>query len=132
MSTRQASCSCGQLRLECAGDPVRVSVCHCLACQQRTGSTFGAQGRFRREQVTVLAGPSRTFVRTGDSGGSITFHFCPGCGSTVYWEIPGMPDHLAVAVGAFADPHFPAPTVSIYEARQHPWVAFTTHVEHLD
>lgn len=36
MTTRQASCSCGQLRLTCAGEPVRISVCHCLECQRRT------------------------------------------------------------------------------------------------
>lgn len=27
-----------------------------------------------------------------------------------------------VAVGAFADPSFPAPRVSIYDSRRHPWV----------
>ena len=45
MTTRDASCSCGQLHLTCEGEPVRISVCHCLACQQRTGSAFGVQAR---------------------------------------------------------------------------------------
>ena len=31
----------------------------------------------------------------------------------------GMPDFVAVAVGAFADPNFPPPRVSVYEERQH-------------
>ncbi|MFN2470768.1 MAG: aldehyde-activating protein, partial [Gaiellaceae bacterium] len=38
MSNRHAACSCGQLRLTVEGEPVRVSICHCLACQRRTGS----------------------------------------------------------------------------------------------
>jgi hypothetical protein len=29
---------------------------------------------------------------------------------------------VGVAVGAFADPNFPAPQVSIYDSRRHPWV----------
>jgi hypothetical protein len=29
---------------------------------------------------------------------------------------------VSVAVGALADPTFPAPRVSIYECRRHPWV----------
>jgi hypothetical protein len=29
---------------------------------------------------------------------------------------------VSVAVGAFADPHFPAPRVSVYDCRRHPWV----------
>jgi hypothetical protein len=33
-------------------------------------------------------------------------------------------------VGAFADPQFPAPTVSIYEECMHPWVSIPTALEH--
>jgi hypothetical protein len=29
---------------------------------------------------------------------------------------------VAVPVGAFADPTFPAPKFSVYEHRKHPWV----------
>ena len=30
------------------------------------------------------------------------------CGSTVYWEGTGFPGLVAVAIGTFADPDFPA------------------------
>src|SRR3954469_24991706 len=106
MTTRRAACTCGELHLTIEGDPVRVSMCHCLACQQRTGSAFGVQARFNRDQVSGLPGRSARFTRTGDSGSSITFYFCPSCGSTVFWEPAGMPGFVAVAVGAFADPTF--------------------------
>ena len=46
MTTRTASCRCGQLQRDGAGDPVRVSVCHCLNCQKRSGSAFAAQARW--------------------------------------------------------------------------------------
>ena len=46
MNTRTASCSCGQLTATTTEDPIRVGICHCLACQRRTGSVFGAQARF--------------------------------------------------------------------------------------
>ena len=118
MTSRVASCSCGQLRLTCEGEPVRISICHCLECQKRTGSVFATQARFARESVTI-EGRATQWTRLGDSGGSVTFNFCPVCGSTVYWEAP--PGFVAVAVGAFADPTFPPPKVSVYEERQHPW-----------
>jgi|HubBroStandDraft_6_1064221.scaffolds.fasta_scaffold60507_2 hypothetical protein len=35
MTNHEAACSCGHLRLTCQGDPVRVSMCHCLECQRR-------------------------------------------------------------------------------------------------
>jgi hypothetical protein len=69
-------------------------------------------------------------VRTADSGNRITFHFCPDCGSTVYYRLDQVPDAIAVPVGAFADPAFPAPKVSVYEARRHAWTGMPADVEH--
>ncbi len=120
MTTRLASCSCGQLRLSCDGQPVRLSLCHCLECQKRTGSVFAVQARYPRAAVTI-EGASAQWSRTGDSGGTAIFHFCATCGATVFWEFVGAPEFIAVAVGAFADPAFPPPTVSVYEDRMHPW-----------
>lgn len=116
----------------CSGEPVRVSICHCLECQKRTGSVFGTQARFRRQDITI-EGRSTAFSRAGDSGNTATLHFCPTCGSTVYWEPAALPDFVSVAVGAFADPSFPAPHVSVYEARRHAWALPTgIPLEHMD
>lgn len=131
MTTRTASCSCGQLSLTVTGDPIRVSVCHCLACQRRTGSTYGAQARFAAAHVTAH-GRSTEYLRVGDSGGRVTFHFCPRCGSTVYYQLDEVPDAVAIPVGAFADPGFPPPRVSVYEVRRHAWVSVPKDAEHYD
>lgn len=128
---RVARCCCGQLSVECRGEPARVSVCHCLACQRRTGSVFGAQARFRDDQIRIQ-GRAKRFERTGDDGGRVTTRFCTDCGSTVYWTIDALPGAVAIAVGAFADPAFPRPTVAIYEDRRHPWVQTSTPPERLD
>ncbi len=100
-------------------------MCHCLACQKRTGSAFGIQARFPRANVTI-DGTSSEWSRVGDEGGGAKFHFCATCGATVYYEIVDMPDFIAVPIGNFADPTFPPPRVSVYGVRRHPWVA-TTH-----
>ena len=118
---RQAGCRCGQLRLACAGDPIRVSVCHCLDCQRRSGSAFAAQARFPAEQVTVQ-GESQAYAHSGESGNVTRFHFCPACGSGVFYRHDHAPDTIAVALGAFDDPHAFAPAFSMYENRKHPWV----------
>jgi hypothetical protein len=130
MSNRLASCSCGQLIAQVAGEPVRVSICHCLACQRRTGSTFAQQAKFRRDQVLV-SGVSSEYVRVGDEGPGAKFHFCPTCGSTVYYEPQEQKEYLAIPVGAFADPSFPAPTFSVYEERMHSWVGLPEGIEHM-
>jgi hypothetical protein len=130
MTHRIASCSCGQLQAHVASDPIRVSVCHCLACQRRTGSVFGAQARFASTAVTIQ-GTSKEFVRVGDEGSRCTFRFCPECGSTVYYTAEGLEDSIAIPVGAFADPKFPSPTFSVYEERMHGWVVMPADIEHM-
>ena len=98
MMTRRAACSCGQLRLEIEGEPSRVSMCHCLECQRRTGAVISNQARFHREQIT-FAGQATAWSRKAESGNALTFYFCPTCGSTVYWEGKGFPGYVAVAIG---------------------------------
>ena len=129
MGIRTATCSCGQLRVTVAADPVRVSICHCLACQQRTGSVFGVQARWPADQVTT-EGETRVWRRIGDEEGSaMDFRFCPVCGSTVWFSQADEPQFIAVAIGAFADPTFPAPVRAIYEERRHPWVGLPDEIE---
>jgi len=121
MSERTATCRCGQLAARCTGEPMRVSVCHCLDCQRRSGSSFAAQARWPDEAVRWL-GEAKTWSAVGDSGGRATFLFCPECGSTVGYQAEGLAGLTAIAVGAFADPNFPSPVYSAYELRKHPWV----------
>jgi hypothetical protein len=132
VTVRRASCRCGQLTATCSGEPARVSVCHCLACQQRSGSAFAAQARWLAEQVTI-EGDSKSWTRIAESGNAITYHFCPDCGSTVHYSGGNFPDLIAIPVGAFADPEFPAPKFSVWEARRHEWAAILgDDVEHVD
>ena len=116
-----ARCFCGQLSVECRGDPVRISVCHCHDCQRRSGSAFSAQIRFAIDAVQVT-GESRSWTRIGDSGRRGTFHFCPDCGSTLFYDIEAMPGVRAIAMGGFAGTELPAPWFSVYENRRMPWV----------
>lgn len=127
--TRLASCSCGQLTARVAAEPVRVSICHCLDYQQRSGSVFATQARFPREAVQV-EGRSGTWSRVGDAGSRATFHFCPRCGTTVWYAAEGLEAWITIPVGTFADPAFPAPGVSVYEERMHGWVVPPAGAEH--
>jgi hypothetical protein len=122
MTTRRAACSCGQLSLAIEGEPMRVSMCHCLECQRRTGAVISNQARYPSAQVAV-AGRATAWTRQAESGNALTFHFCPVCGSTVYWVNTGFPDAMVVAIGAFADPSFPPPAIAVWEECRHPWVS---------
>ena len=129
--THQASCCCGQLTLKYPEAITKSALCHCTECQKRTGSVFGAQVALKREKA-VVNGNSTIYKRRGDEGGQTTFHFCPTCGTTVYWFADGMPEAIIAAVGAFADQNFAAPTFSVYEDRMHHWLKLPDSItEHM-
>lgn len=130
MSGRTASCYCGQLSIEVQGEPLGVGVCHCLACQQRTGSVFAALAGFSAPYK--VTGHATEFVRTGDHGSQFRFRFCPVCGSNVFHTEEGVEGRVSVAVGAFADPSFPPPADSVYESRRHRWVQLPENVTRYD
>ena len=61
-------------------------------------------------------------------GRTVTQHFCPTCGTVLYWLGDCRPGRIGVALGAFADPRFPAPVRSVYERSKHPWFEFTIEI----
>lgn len=130
MSSRTASCSCGQLAITVEGEPLGVGVCHCLACQGRTGSVFAALAAFRTP--STVSGKATDYIRTGDQGARFIFRFCPVCGSTVFHTEEGQDGSVSVAVGALADPAFPPPEVSVYDARRHAWVELPPGIERFE
>ena len=122
MESRSAKCHCGRLELICTGEPIRISMCHCLECQRRTGSAFSVAIFYEREKVRVAGEAAETYVRDSASGYSVTFHFCRRCGSNVWWEPARMPRLIGVALGALEDPSFPAPEQSVWTQHKHPWL----------
>jgi hypothetical protein len=132
MSERIASCTCGSLRLVCSGKPVRISMCHCLDCQRRTGSAFSIAAFFARDAVRLAQGIPREFTRDSATGKKVTFHFCADCGSTVFWHPERMPHLAGVAVGAFADPSFPRPEQSVWTRDKHDWLELPEGMRRFD
>ena len=78
-----------------------------------------------------MTGRSHEYTRISDEGNEQRkFNFCPDCGATVFYADSSTPDLLAIPVGAFADPAFPPPTVSVWESRRHDWLEVPADVEH--
>jgi len=121
---RTASCACGQLSVEVEGEPALVLSCSCTQCQKRTGSVFGVSAYFAKDQVQPPTGQHKAATRSSDAGRSLEGHFCPECGSTVFWFAEAFPDRVGLAVGCFADPGFPAPVLAAWGKHKHHWVSF--------
>jgi hypothetical protein len=66
MTKRVACCSCRQLQIRCTAEPAKVSLCHCLECQRRTGSPFGVAAFFEASSTEVIE-TSRSYQRGTDA-----------------------------------------------------------------
>jgi hypothetical protein len=117
----KGQCQCGDLTADVADDAYRLTVaCHCVDCQRRSGSPFGTIAYFPQSSVTI-AGAASEFVRPTDEGNRLTCGFCPRCGSTVYVRTSKHAQLVGITVGAFADPYFAPPALSVYEQSRHAW-----------
>src|ERR1700737_3624730 len=111
------------------GGPFYVIACPCGECQGPSGSVLGAGAYYKKEQVQIN-GPNKVFVRAAPEKRTVSNHFCPECGTSLFWEGEIAPGIVGIAVGGFADPDFPPPNISFFEKYKHPWVGFNRELEH--
>ena len=91
------------------------------------------QAAFTPEQVNVVGRfDDYTQISDEEDRKPHVFHFCPECGSQVFYTEPDEPDLIVVSVGSFADPSFPPPTESGYDSRRFPWLAVPETIEFRD
>jgi hypothetical protein len=125
----KASCQCGQLNVKVPGPTIAVVVCHCLACQKRSGSPFGEAAYYPHDDVKI-EGQAQLFSRSTDAGGTFEQFFCADCGTTVYMRGTKNPDVTGIPIGLFDDAHAMQPVRSVWEETRHEWVEIPTAVQH--
>jgi hypothetical protein len=128
---RTARCLCGDFSVVVSAEPVMVNVCHCEDCQRRSGVPWSSAAYFPSESVR-LDGPNKIYTRTSDAGTRINHHFCPTCGTTVCWARETGATRFGIPVGAFNDPSFPAPSLSVWEKRRYAWSPAMENLAHWD
>ena len=118
---RTASCSCGAVRIEARGEPVRVGLCHCATCRKQSGAPLTANAIWRAEDVTIQ-GDTRSWKDT-----TVARHFCPSCGSSLFGISDG---EIAIGLGAFDQaPANLVPTYELWVGRRENWLRVATPTE---
>jgi hypothetical protein len=115
-----ARCSCGQLSLEVAGEPVLNALCHCSDCRRRTGSAFGWQAYFLEAQIGEQQGEA--IARPVPVAEPQTRHFCAQCGTTLWWTSGTGPGLVGVAGGAFESGVLAEPIASYRDENRCAWL----------
>jgi hypothetical protein len=129
-----ANCACGQLSISVHAQPVLHGVCHCTNCKRRTGSAFGISAYFDKSAVKEKVGESSVYAfHHHELNHDQARHFCPKCGTTLYWFVSNMPDKIGIAGGCFAPESLGAPGASYRDNKKESWVSlpnnWLTHTE---
>ncbi len=114
--TRIGGCTCGQVRYELEGEPIRVGLCHCGNCRKVTGSAFNYYGVWTRARVTISGELGCWEVRAGGE------RFCPRCGSALFcWD--DRSEEVEVKLGTLDEaPAGLTPSYELWTIRREAWL----------
>ncbi len=106
-------CLCGAIRYTLTGPTMFVSQCCCKDCQKATGTGHTTILGIHKSQLD-MDGTPKTYTNAGESGGSVTRHFCGECGGRLYTsgDMPG--DFIIFQAGSLDDPELVSPESVIY------------------
>jgi hypothetical protein len=94
--------------------------CHCRDCQYASGGGFAVISMFNGDGVR-FHGKATAWTVRGESGGKVTRHFCPTCGTPVWSDVEGGPGWVAVKAATFDDPSWIKPGAQIWTDSEQPW-----------
>ena len=126
--TYDGGCSCGAVRFRLTSEPMFVHCCHCLDCQQQTGSAFAINALIETDRIEILSGTPEPVSMPTDSGRPHDIYRCPKCKIAVWSDYGRRPYLRFVRVGTLDDPSAIAPDVHIYTRSKVPWVALPADV----
>jgi hypothetical protein len=131
--TRSGGCVCGAVRFTVAGEPLRVTLCHCTWCQRRTGTAFGTEVVYAGAQVTLTGEPAQYRHHSDESGRWLDLEFCRNCGANLGFTLEGAPGLRTLPAGTFDDPSWIQPErVSfkhVFLRSRRPWSDLSPLVE---
>ena len=127
------SCYCGAITFEAAVDPARVTICHCTACQNLTGTAYRVTVAASAEGFRLIRGSPKTFIKVADSGNKRCHAFCGDCGGPVYASAVADPPTYSLRIGALDQRYeLGAPARQIWTERRLAWVCDLADVPEAD
>jgi hypothetical protein len=113
-------CLCGAVRVTVKAAPLRMAQCHCRDCQRISGTGHTTNALFNEADVEI-AGETKGFAVTADSGSTLTRYFCPLCGSRMFARNSARPGAIILSAGVFDDSSWFQPQSVLYAKRRPTW-----------
>lgn len=118
------ACHCGAITFDAEIDPDKVRICHCIDCQQLSGTAFRVMVPCSENEFHLKTGALKIYVKTAESGRRRQQAFCGDCGSPIYAtsdESPGSRS-LGLRVGVLAQRRELPPMRQFWYRSVLPWL----------
>lgn len=116
----EGGCHCGAVRYRVSGEPEHIALCHCTDCRKSAGAPMVSWAAFKAQNFAVTQGEATAF----NSSGASWRHFCPRCGSGLWFineeALPGLVD---IQSATLDEPEALAPQAQIQVAERIGWMA---------
>ncbi len=96
------SCRCGTVTLVIDDKPRTMLQCHCLDCQNATGTGHTSHAYFAEKDV-YIRGQATDCTVIADGSSEMIRYLCPTYGSRMYGRNSERPDLISINVGCLDD-----------------------------
>lgn len=114
----QGQCHCGAVRYEMPAEAIHQALCHCADCRRHSGAPMVAWALVSKDDLSV-SGETREYA-SSEHGRR---HFCPACGTSLFYTndlvFPGLVD---VQTATLDDPDALPPAAQIQVAERIGWM----------
>lgn len=120
----EGGCHCGRIAYEATIDPARVTICHCIDCQQQSGSAFRVTTFVPDANLAMLRGTPVTYLKTSNESGGRSMHaFCGDCGSNLFvTPLRDGPVYRGIQVGTIRQRHQLKPSKQVWHRSAMDWL----------
>lgn len=122
------TCACGAVSVTIAAEPVATRQCWCRQCQQIAAGGPTNNAIFPAEAMTV-GGTLASCTWTAASGNTLTFRFCPSCGTQVYGQSSARLHLKTVRLGMLDAGHGLRPQMVIWTDDAPDWAVLDPALE---
>ena len=112
-------CHCGAIRYQANGQPLSHALCHCGDCRRHAGAPLVGWAMFPLDAVTVERGTPKTYA-SSEHGRR---HFCPDCGTGIFYTNASLlPAIIDIQSATLDDPDALPAQVHIQVAERIKWM----------
>ena len=113
MTQFSGSCLCGAVTYQADGEIQRIINCHCLDCQQATGSVHTTLV-FVPEAAVKIKGYPSSYTHLADSGSTMVKRFCSSCGTPLFSMNSRRQGVIGIRAGSISQKHIVEPQMNIF------------------